>query len=369
MPPRPTDGPSAALVIGHGYAGSRFTRVLRHLGTRRPRLVRLAGVCDVDPARLAGLEPAVPVFTSAPVALAALRPDVVVVAVSEARHVEVLSQLRRAPSVRLVLCEKPLTVEADETRSLRDLFERVPLSLNLLERHSECVASFQDWWSAHQELQARRVEFFWGKHRIGDRRPSIGVLSELIHPLDLVDFLFGPWHLRVSDAHGSRSDFSHANGPILDAVDVILDAGGIPVVGHASFVWPRRMRTVTAVLAGGGRTFRATLELDAPHWDCDTLRIEAVDRSTGRLAPCHEYRSRAQPRGTLLEGVDKLRTYIERSLASLAEPSPSPALVGFEQAYRLQLLLESVAAALVAGGRPAVAMLRSDPPSPEGRTT
>jgi hypothetical protein len=37
-----------------------------------------------------------------------------------------------------------------------------------------------------QQLQLLRAHFYWGKNRINDHRPTIGVSSEAIHSLDLI---------------------------------------------------------------------------------------------------------------------------------------------------------------------------------------
>src|SRR5690349_14580882 len=96
-----------ALVVGHGYAGTRFVTALRHLaGVGFP--VELAGVCDRTASRLPA---GVPGFTELAEALRSLRPSLVCVTVNEADHLPVYEILGEFPRL-LVISEKPLTTES-----------------------------------------------------------------------------------------------------------------------------------------------------------------------------------------------------------------------------------------------------------------
>jgi predicted dehydrogenase len=330
------------LLIGFGYSGKRFYRVLSDLAREAPDRVWLAGVCDVDPRRLREVPATVPTFDSLDGALEHTRPTTAVVAVNEYRHYEVLKRCAEAGLTR-ILCEKPLAASQDEARELCALLADTSVTVNLVERHSPVVDDYLRWAADVPGLAPTRVEFFWGKHRVGDARPTIGVLSELIHGLDLVNYLFRPPSYDVVSAHGLASDFSSARGEVVDTLDLVLRTPSFVVAGHCSFAWPARRRVITALLScDRGRTYRATLEFDSPHWDLDTLEVVEIDPRTGRLEKVLETRTASDDFPADLTGVYKLSRFVRTSLS----PAHRAALVDVEEASRLQEMLDAVGRAL-----------------------
>jgi predicted dehydrogenase len=332
------------LLIGFGHAGKRFYRVLNDVQRDTPSRVRLTGVCDSNPRRLSEVPRPARTFRCLDTALAETRATTAVVAVNEVRHFDVL---RRCAAARVsrILCEKPLAASNDEARELSTLLAGTTVTVNLLERHSPVIADYLRWAAEIPGLAPKRVEFFWGKHRLRDPRPTIGVMSEAIHALDLVNYLFRPASYEVVGAHGVSSDFSHAPGAVLDTLDVVLRMPGFVVLGHCSFAWPWRQRTLTALLtAPDGRLFRATFDFDAPHWDLDSLKIVSVDLDDGRYETVLETTTDRDQLSPQLAGVNKLSRFVRMSLAP--GHTDGPMLVDTSEALALQAMLDALERAL-----------------------
>lgn len=332
---------TAVLLVGYGFAGKRFARALSFLARQHPDRVRFAGVVDSDRSKTAGEMPVARVFDDLEQAVVEIRPDAVVLAINEFAHFEALRRL--AETSCAILCEKPLTATRQEARRLEGPLARHRLTVNLVERFSPILDVFLDWHRRHPGLEPVRVEFFWGKNRLWDPRPTMGVLSEVTHPLDLVDFLFPFDRWRVAEASGICSEFAHGRESRLDSVQLLLDTGRYPIIGHTSFLWPRRQRSITAFLADrDDRLFRAYFEFDQPHWDCDLLEVREVLETTGELRPVLEHRVTNDDFPAELAGIFKVSEFVRHSLDGVAGKASGGRLVGLEQALKVQSLLEDI---------------------------
>ncbi|MEU3479153.1 Gfo/Idh/MocA family protein [Streptomyces sp. NPDC033754] len=331
------------LVVGYGYAGRRFATALRHLaGEGFP--VRIVGVCDREGHRLPDGETG---FTDLTEALRVLRPSVVCVTVNETQHASVYRTLS-AYGRALVLSEKPLTADAEDgARAVADLAGH-GFSMNLVERFSPVVRECARWLDEQGPFELLRVETFWGKHRIGDARPTMGVLSELIHPLDLIHRLFPGRPLDVLHAQGVASDLDVSSAATLDSLDVTARMGGAPVLLHSSYAWPKRVRTVSALLRSErSGMHRVNLVFDTPHWDCDSLEIVAI-APDGHYRVVHGMETRAADVPAPIRGVAKVVEYLRCSIRHWRAGGPEATgteLVGLETAMDLQTTLARMAAA------------------------
>jgi predicted dehydrogenase len=328
--------PERILIIGFGAAGRRFARVLRHLQETDPAGFQFAGICDTDPVARREAAPIAPTYADLDVAIRDSGAGVAIVAVNERFHAEVLTQLSSFPSL-CVICEKPLTANLAEAHEMPEGVTLMPLTLNLVERQSPVLTDYFDWAASRSELRPLRVEFFWGKHRIADRRPTMGVLSEIAHPVDLIDFLFGIERLEVDHAHAISSDYSPHDPCCLDTVSFVARSGGCVVLGASSFAWPRRQRTLTALLAD--RTdalFRLTVDFDMPRWDCDHLSLGRIDPASGRIETFLERRTDNELFPPSLRGVAKLAGFVTDSIAVARNPGRPHRLVDFSRALRIQ---------------------------------
>jgi predicted dehydrogenase len=259
--------------------------------------------------------------------------------VNEAAHADVLAACTQLPSA--LLLEKPLTATLTSARALAPRLSGHRLSMNLVERFSRLLPTYRAWAAEQEPLEVARVEAFWGKHRLLDPRPTMGVHSELIHALDLIGHVFVPLAGTIWQAIGVSSDFSPTDGDVLDSVDASACVAGVPITVHSSFVWPTRMRQVTALLRSPRQLYRATFDFDRPHWDCDHLKIIEI-RSGGRWEPVLEKSTDIADVPEGIRGVGKLTSFLERSLAAWRHGAHDAALVGLPEALELQEQIEQI---------------------------
>ena len=266
------------LLIGAGFAGERFAKVLRHLGEDLGHVL-LVGACDPR-TRLRDRGDDVPHYTELDRAVEELSPDAFVVAVNERDHYPVLRNLAERVGDRrhLVMCEKPMVSNVSEMETLLTLpgWAQLDLRLHMVERHSKVVEDFRWWLAEAGAVRFLRAEFFWGKNRVSDQRPTMGVLSEIIHPLDLIQFITGE---QVAGCRSMvvRSDYPIHRSMTQETLDL---AGGLGtsglVVGHTSFAWTARDRRITFHFETADAVYAATLSFDMPRWDCDALRVDRL---------------------------------------------------------------------------------------------
>jgi predicted dehydrogenase len=117
---QPVANPTRVAVVGCGYWGMNYVRVLGELPD-----AQVAGVCDQRTSRLddvARRYPGVPLTTDVDEALADEEIDAVVVCTQAATHRELAGRALEAG--KHVLVEKPLTVEVRDAEDLIDLAER-----------------------------------------------------------------------------------------------------------------------------------------------------------------------------------------------------------------------------------------------------
>lgn len=330
------------LIVGLGYAGRRFARSIDYLVSLGRPFV-LAGVCDSNPERVSGAR--VPAFSDVEAALDATQPTVVCVTVNEESHAMVARALEGRPSL-LVLSEKPLATSLEEAELMARALAGHRFSMNLVERFSPICFQCRDWLCDQGAVEVVRVDSTWGKHRLGDPRPTMGVLSELIHPLDLAHHLFRLDPIEPLDVLGTSSDFSPHADKLLDTAYIQGRCGESWMTLHSSFVWPRRVRELTAVLrTARSGLVRVFLDFDNPKWDCDKLKIESIGPD-GHLGTILESHVSAEEIPGPIRGVAKVCKYIDLSIRSIRENAQAELLVGLPDALRLQREIERVREAL-----------------------
>jgi UDP-glucose 4-epimerase len=334
------------LIVGFGYAGQRFLRVTTYLAGRGLPL-QLVGVCDRVAAHL---PEGVPGFTDLPTALASTSPTVVVVTVNEDQHANVYHHLRTHRRM-LVVSEKPLTTDLASAQAAARSLSGHMFAMNLVERYSPTVGACANWLTGNGPIQLLRVESWWGKHRLGDARPTFGVLSELVHPLDLIAYLLPAHDISVAAALGVRSDFSPHGSDILESVTLQGHVGLAPMLVHGSFALPQRQRQVSLLLRGRDRLYRCDLQLDMPHWDTDRLSVTTISRS-GHIEEILRAQTATDEVPDDIRGVAKVATFLERAIAAWRGDADGGDLVDLAAALRLQRLLADIDAA---AGRASIA--------------
>ncbi|MBS4099847.1 hypothetical protein, partial [Tsukamurella paurometabola] len=195
-------------------------------------------------------------------------------AVNDDQHDVILDLLTAAPG--FVVSEKPLVAphQAVGAGWAAAWAERDGFALNTVERYSAAVDHVRTR-VAVADLRIARINFVWAKNRFDDPRPTVGVVSEVIHPLDLAIHLLGgsARDVRLRAAAVIESDFAAAGTALPEAVQVAFELGGAVVTGYSSFGHPSRSRVfeITAVGRGGEREY-FEIRFDDPAWDFDRVR-------------------------------------------------------------------------------------------------
>ncbi|MCX5207358.1 Gfo/Idh/MocA family oxidoreductase [Streptomyces sp. NBC_00237] len=274
------------LIAGMGYAGTRFLTALRTLsgpgepgpgptgpGPSGPS----SGPLDLNievayHARHRTIED-IPYFASLTEALDTFSPDLVIVAVTDSAHAEILTRLKGYRG--FVLAEKPLTSLHDDLEAVTSALTEVSgFAMDLVGRYSEASVALHRYVH-HNRLALVRAHATWGKNRINDHRPTVGVTSEVIHSLDLVQRLsLDGSRLQLRHAVGVSSDYSISGRDVLDSVALTAQLGDAVVSAYSSFVNVTRQRTIDCVFRDpdGGLVYAAA-EYSNPTWDADQLRI------------------------------------------------------------------------------------------------
>jgi predicted dehydrogenase len=175
-----------SLVIGYGSIGSRHARILTELGCR----VAVTSSREVE---------FTPRYRTIAAAVKDFHPDYVVIASETARHGEDIRALANAEFKGMLLVEKPLLHRAEELPT--GGFRTVNVAYNLrfhplLQRLRELVQR-EKVISAQAYVGQYLPQWRPGRdYRTGysaDSQAGGGVLRDLSHELDLLNWLFGGW--------------------------------------------------------------------------------------------------------------------------------------------------------------------------------
>ncbi len=306
------------LIIGLGYAGTRFHKAFSLTGIPVEFAYTGRSKKDVD----------LPYFPTVAEGLDAFGPDVVVATVPDRAHAQTLTEL--AGFKGFVVAEKPLVTPEDDLGPVESgLADLSGFCMDLVERYSESTVFLRDF-VRDNGLRPVRAHFTWGKDRINDHRPTSGVASEVVHPLDLVQWITGQvGGLTLDSVLGTRSDFSVSGADVLDSVAVSGRLGEGVVTGYSSFVNITRKREVDFVLRDRqGELLYAQAVYDTPTWDADRLRLWR--RTSRGDEVLHELDTTLRPAPEGSETVVKLGRMardVARFVTQAAEPAvPFPGL-------------------------------------------
>ncbi|MFE4858815.1 Gfo/Idh/MocA family oxidoreductase [Streptomyces sp. NPDC056670] len=325
------------LIAGMGYAGTRFLSALRSLSGPHELGVDIEIAYH---ARHRTIED-VPYFATVEGALDAFSPDLVIVAVTDSAHAEILTRL--AGYRGFVLAEKPLTSVHDDLDAVASALSEVSgFSVDLVGRYSEASTALHDYVHRHR-LNLVRAHATWGKNRINDHRPTVGVTSEVIHSLDLVQRLaLDGAQLQLRNAVGVCSDYSVSGPDVLDSVALTAQLGDAVVSCYSSFVNVTRQRTIDCTFRDheGGLVYAAA-EYSNPTWDADQLRIwRVVD---GREETLCEVDTRHDPVPEGFDTIVGLRRVVADAVRFAHDrQQPVVPFAGIEESVRLQRLLNEI---------------------------
>lgn len=145
--------------------------------------------------------------------------DVVSLCAPSEKHVDFLDQFLGVP-VKLMFCEKPLTVRLDDSRKIAAAYEKagIPLAVNYTRRWNPSLIKLRD-----QILDGK-----WGRLISGSGFYTKGILNNGSHLIDLLHFLFGA--IEPVAVTGARTD-DRKEDPTLDAVLRTGDGARVHIVG------------------------------------------------------------------------------------------------------------------------------------------
>ncbi|UNF29375.1 hypothetical protein [Bartonella krasnovii] len=107
--------------------------------------------------------------------------------------------------------------------------------LDMVERYS-AVSSLLRSYISEYNLEPIRCTFHWGNDRLWDCRPTSGVSSKIIHPIDLVQWICKR-RLVLDKVIALESDFAVGSAFKLDSAFILAQLGAEAVcMGYSSFV-------------------------------------------------------------------------------------------------------------------------------------
>lgn len=262
------------LIIGMGFSGTMFMEAFNYLSKFHQRKITLAYTSRNKKKINLSYYPTVKT------ALNEFKPDLVVIAVNDENHGEVLQLIDGYNG--FVICEKPLADPNFNLDTLKHLLGNTSgFCLNMVARYSEAARLLKNYVEKNK-LQLIRANFLWEKNRINDYRPTTGVISEIIHSLDLVQWINFNSRLELKHIQGVKSDFSISGDNILDSVSIVGEVNGATITGYSSFVNLFRRRELDFVFINeANELIFAQLTFDTPSWYEDSLKVwqENADKS------------------------------------------------------------------------------------------
>lgn len=335
-------------LIGCGIAGSRF---LRALITRERKIgdIHVTAICDSDPTKLKTFNGSnVKIFTNARDMLTSGQYDVIILATNEVSHYDILCEIHKhSKKFKRLLVEKLLVETLKQANSIAEMFVDNDISIHFVERHSFVIQKLTTWLRG-KDLKIRRASFFWGKYRLHDHRPTIGVISEISHPIDLVLMISGLSNsasFEILRGNYIFSDFSYSANKILDTINVNLKLGKeLLVNGNSSFLWNERDRRISFYASGPDDTVSHEINIifDNPYWDLDVCTINEIDFISGkrRLVERWEVKQSDISLDTLC--VNKTSQFLEENIRELKGDRKSDILARLSQGVYIQKITDAL---------------------------
>ena len=177
--------------------------------------------------------------------------DVIVNATNDDQHLNVLNILQHVDG--FILSEKPLVAPQD---SIPDRWTEAwgsgdRFAMNCIERYSPAV-DYVLAQTHRRDLRIARIDFTWAKNRFDDPRPTVGVVSEVVHPLDLCCYLTGASaeDVHLHNAAVINSDYTSFTDDTPESVQIMASMNGVAVTGYSSFAHPDRRCAFDIILVG-----------------------------------------------------------------------------------------------------------------------
>ncbi|WP_226053002.1 Gfo/Idh/MocA family oxidoreductase [Dickeya chrysanthemi] len=320
------------LIVGLGYAGNRFYSAFKNV--IHTEKINFAYVNRTK------ISHELPCYESVQVALEKFKPEIIVISATDNQHINIIESLSSYDG--FILCEKPLTTPGDGWKTACNNLQNLSgFALDLVERYSFATILLKSL-IIERKWKLVRANFVWGKNRINDYRPTCGVTSEVIHPLDLITWICNEkCSLDIRSVSGVKSDFSISGDHILDTVLLTAELSNVPVTGFSSFVNIQRQRSVDFSFTDEiGEIIHARIIYDTPSWDCDHLRIWSLNSDGSENIIINERQENSVEKFSTIYKLSKLCSDVYGYVKDGTPPSQS--FPGLETAVRLQETLDYI---------------------------
>ncbi|VVP70134.1 Inositol 2-dehydrogenase/D-chiro-inositol 3-dehydrogenase [Pseudomonas fluorescens] len=279
-----------AVVIGVGRSGSRFLRAAQYIDPAIGK-IEIVGVSDIDSEKLnALLGTGIRLEQDFKKILSDTPSDLIVIAVTDGAHYEILKYIKEnSIGFKKIICEKPIVTKDEHCQFVRSAFDDDQIYVSFVERYSLAVSKLKKYIDVNNR-NVDSATFVWSKYRVKDSRPTVGVISEITHPVDLACYLGAIREDNNFQIHFSctrESDFVRGGGLRPETIMACAEfEGGMLLSGTSSYVQSERNRTMEFLLTNEFSKVVevAVLRLDSPKWDDDHLSIFRV----GDNSPCLE---------------------------------------------------------------------------------
>ncbi len=338
----------STLIVGLGRAGSRFVRAIQYLNSTNYR-IELTAVADSKGAKLEPFrQNGIAAFTAYSDALQAGKYDIIINCLNEKDHYNFFKYVMdNSIPYQRIISEKPLTETIDQAEDVRQAYDEKDISINFIERYSQIINDVRDKL-LEDDLRISRANYFWGKYRIHDHRPTMGVLSEISHPIDLITWLASvdpgcPYQIQVGPV--ISSDFSPHADCVFDSITAgILFKNGLLVTGSSSFVWEGRDRRIELFLSDqtGELIQMLTLRFDNPFWDIDHLVCYDLQSQAGVPVKMWARRITQAEIPNQTFSIQKMVGFLKENLHELQDKKDSKSLARLSQGLYVQRILEDL---------------------------
>lgn len=255
------------LIIGMGFAGNLYYDALTYLRDKG-RYINLAYCSNKDK------KIDIPFFDSIQEAIQKHDPEIIIICTNDIYHIDTLKELANFKGA--ILCEKPFVSDKEELKQAIQIINKNNqlVILSTVIRFSLASQNLKSYIDDNN-LEIKRINFVWKKNRINDFRPTVGVISEIIHPLDTIQWLFNG---KIDITSVTRTDSNFALNKEAYIPDSIFVSGRLAegtVTGYSSFVSLKVERFIDMVLKdrNSNEHLYVKLSYDSPNWFEDSLSI------------------------------------------------------------------------------------------------
>lgn len=334
------------MIIGFGKSGQRFFQAVQFIEEKHD-LLKLEAICDINPNNQVN-NGKINFYKDYKESLSVHKVDIIFVCVSENQHFEILKYIHDSSyNYKKIISEKPLTENLEEANIIEKLYNNEDITINFVERYSPIIEDFHTWIK-ERDMSPKRINCFWGKYRVFDKRMTIGTLSEISHPLDLVTNLCNlePYSdYKILSSQYMKSDYYDPENLIPDTINAnIKFKNGIFVNCNSSFIWNLRRREITLYLKPKNSEqvrYMAHLNFDDPVWDLDNIKIFDMHSNPGYPELVFEKKYTQEMFDEKIFRVNKIYKFILENIRFIRE-NKFKNLALLDQAIYIQSILEDI---------------------------